>query len=139
MNANLQKPLPVISNLNRPYWEGTKKHELRLQRCTSCARLWAPHGPVCPYCLSEEFNWEKLSGRGRIASWVVFHKVYFPSFEKEIPYNVAFIELEEGPRIIANVVGVPREELRIGMKVEVVFEDINDEVTVPKFRKIEAE
>jgi uncharacterized OB-fold protein len=75
-----------------------------------------------------------MSGRGTIATWVVFHKLYHPSFARDLPYNVAFIQLEEGPRIIANVVGASNDELRIGMPVEVVFDKVNEEVTIPRFR-----
>lgn len=130
-----EKPLPVISDFNRPFWEASRKHELHLQRCKSCHKFWAPNGPVCPHCFSEDYTWEKLSGRGKINSWVVFHKLYHPGFAKDIPYSVAFVELAEGPRIIANVVGVKNEDLKIGMPLEVVFEDVNDEVSIPKFRK----
>jgi uncharacterized OB-fold protein len=129
------KPLPVISDFNRPFWDGAHRHEYRLQRCNGCGKLWAPHGPVCPHCFSEDYKWEKLSGRGKIQSWVVFHKLYHPAFAKDLPYNVAFIELDEGPRVIANIVGTPNEKLHIGMKVEAVFEDVNDEISIPKFRK----
>lgn len=138
MNATVAKPLPVISDFNRPFWEGTRQHEFRLQRCCSCDRLWAPNGPVCPHCFSEEYRWEPLSGHGRICSWVVFHKVYHPSFAGDAPYNVAFVELDEGPRVIANVVGTPNAELHIGMPVEVVFEDINEDISIPKFRRAAA-
>jgi uncharacterized OB-fold protein len=133
-NDAVAKPLPVISDFNRPFWEGARRHEYRLQRCNGCGKLWAPHGPVCPHCFSEDYSWEKLSGRGKIQSWVVFHKLYHPAFAKDLPYNVAFIELDEGPRVIANIVGTPNDKLHIGMKVEVVFEDVNEAISIPKFR-----
>lgn len=136
MNEAVAKPLPSISDFNRPFWEGTRSHEFRLQRCSDCRRVWAPNGPVCPYCFSQSYLWEKLSGRGRIASWVVFHKLYHPGFARDIPYNVAFIELAEGPRVIANVVGAKNEDLEIGMPVEVVFDDVNAEITIPRFRPL---
>jgi uncharacterized OB-fold protein len=134
MEQTVAKPLPTISDFNRPFWEAARKHELRLQRCNSCQKIWAPNGPVCPHCFSEDYRWETLSGRGKIASFVVFHKVYHPAFASDVPYNVAFVELEEGPRIISNIVGASNDELRIGMPVEVVFEDVDDQVSLPKFR-----
>jgi uncharacterized OB-fold protein len=67
---------------------------------------------------------------------VVFHKLYHPSFAKDIPYNVAFVELEEGPRIISNIVGVKNDELYIGMPVEVIFEDVNEDISIPKFQPV---
>jgi uncharacterized protein len=128
------KPLPAISDFNRAFWEAAKRHKLALQRCNSCGKFWAPNGPVCPHCFSEDYTWEDLSGRGKIASWVVFHKVYHPAFANEVPYNVAFVEVEEGPRIISSIVGVSNDQLRIGMPVEVIFEDVNDEISLPKFK-----
>ena len=136
MDQVAAKPLPNVSDFNRPYWEGAKRHELRLQRCQSCGKLWAPNSPVCPHCFSEDYEWEKVSGRGKIATWIVFHKLYHPGFANDIPYNVAFVELEEGPRIISNIVGVKNEDLSIGMPVEVVFEDVNEDITIPKFQPV---
>lgn len=136
MTETVAKPLPNISDFNRPFWEGARKHEFRLQRCNACSRIWAPNGPVCPFCFSTDYRWDKLSGRGKVASWVVFHKLYHPGFAKDIPYNVAFIELDEGPRIIANVVGTPNQDITIGMPVEVTFEDVNDQISIPRFKKV---
>ncbi len=134
MEKNLTKPLPVISNLNRPFWQATVNEELRLQRCNSCGQLWAPIGCVCPHCFSEDFQWEKLSGLGKIVSWVVFHKLYIPSFAEDIPYNVAFVELKEGPRIISNIVGINNSDIHIGLDVKVVFEEVSMDIRVPKFK-----
>ena len=134
MEPKVAKPLPSISDFNRPFWEAAKRHELRLQCCKSCGKFWAPNGPVCPHCFSEDYEWKRLSGRGRIATWVVFHKLYHPGFADELPYNVAFVEVDEGPRIVSNIVGVKNEGLRIGMPVEVVFEDVTTDITLPKFR-----
>lgn len=134
MNDLPAKPLPAISDFNRPFWTAARNHKLSLQKCNSCGKLWAPNGPVCPHCFSEDYEWAELSGRGKIASWVVFHKVYYPSFANDVPYGVAFVELEEGPRIISSIVDTPHDRLSIGMPVEVVFEDVNDEVSLPKFK-----
>lgn len=129
------KPLPRVTPENRPFWEAARRHQLALQRCTACQRVWYPPGPVCPDCLSGDFAWERLSGRGMIASWVVFHKAYFPAFTGEIPYAVVQVELEEGPRLTANLVGVANEDIRVGLPVEVVFDDVTAEVSLPRFRR----
>jgi uncharacterized OB-fold protein len=134
MTDIVAKPLPSISGFNRPFWQAAHRHEFRLQRCRACGKFWAPNGPVCPNCFSEEYDWESVSGKGKIASWVVFHKLYHEGFAADMPYNVAFVELAEGPRVISNIVGVKNEDLRTGLPVEVVFEDVNDEITLPKFR-----
>jgi uncharacterized OB-fold protein len=136
MTDTVTKPLPSISDFNRPFWEAAHRHEFRLQRCNACGKFWAPNGPVCPHCFSEDYAWQELSGKGKIASWVVFHKLYHIGFERDVPYNVAFVELAEGPRVISNVVGMKNEDLRIGMPVQVVFEDVNDQISLPKFRPV---
>jgi uncharacterized OB-fold protein len=132
------RPLPRITPDNRPFWEATRRHELRLQRCTACGRFRYPPSPVCPDCLGETAEWTRVSGRGTVTTWVVFHKLYFPAFAGDLPYNVVQVELEEGPRLTANVVGAPNDAIRIGLPVEVVFDDVTAEVTLPRFRPVRA-
>ena len=134
----VSKPLPAISDFNREFWAAARRHKLVLQRCDDCGKHWAPNGPVCPHCFSGSYRWSEVSGRGKIASWVVFHKLYHPGFASDMPYNVAFIELDEGPRLIANVAGIDNKQLAIGLGVEVVFDDVNAEVSLPKFRPAKA-
>lgn len=128
------KPLPVLTAENRGHWEAARQHELRLQRCEECGYVRFPIAPVCPRCLSQRAQWDRLSGRGTIASWVVFHKAYWPGFRAELPYVVVQVALEEGPRYISNLVGPRDQTIAIGMPVEVLFDDVTDEVTLPKFR-----
>jgi len=132
--AEYKKPLPAISSLSAPYWDGLKQRTVKLQRCDGCHKLWYPPGPFCPNCWSRNFTWEKLSGRGKVNSWVVFHQAYFSSVKDEIPYNVAEVELDEGPRLLTNLVGIDNADIKIGIPVEVVFDDVTDEVTLAKFR-----
>jgi uncharacterized protein len=130
------KPLPVLTKLNRSYFEGAKKGELRLQRCNSCGHTWFPGSTHCPKCLSTSIEWYAVSGRGRIWSWVRFHQKYFKSFAADLPYNCALVELEEGPMMMSSIVGAP-EAIRCDAPVEVVFEDATEEVAIPKFRLTE--
>jgi uncharacterized protein len=129
-----QKPLPAISTLNKPFWESLRKRELRLQKCDGCARVWYPPSPLCPECWSRQFTWTRLSGRGRVNSWVVFHQSYFRGFDSELPYNVAEVELDEGPRLLTNLVGIRHNEIRANLPVEIIFEDVTGEITLAKFR-----
>jgi uncharacterized OB-fold protein len=133
-DSQYQKPLPAVSSLNRPFWEGLRQRELRMQKCDGCGLIWYPPAPLCPRCWSRKFTWTLLSGRGRISSWVVFHQAYFRSYESDVPYNVVEVELDEGPRILANLIGAPNSQIRTGMPVEVVFDDVTDEVTLAKFK-----
>ncbi|MFN0090229.1 MAG: Zn-ribbon domain-containing OB-fold protein [Acidimicrobiales bacterium] len=132
--APYDKPLPSLSNLNRPFYEGLKERRLTLQRCLACREIWYPPGPFCPACWSRDIEWAELSGRGKVTSWVVFHQAYYRSFEADLPYNVAEVELEEGPRLLTNLVGVANDEIRLGMPVEIVYDDVTDAITLAKFR-----
>jgi len=127
------KPLPSILPLERPFWDAARRHELRLQCCKDCGHYRYPASPVCADCDSDAYEWQRVSGRGRILSWVVFHRCYFPSFADEMPYNVAMIALDEGPVMVSNVLA-PNDTLRGNMPVEVVFEDATPEISIPKFR-----
>jgi uncharacterized protein len=129
-----QKPLPAISSLNQPYWDGLRNRELKLQKCDECSTVWYPPSPLCPACWSRKITWTRLSGRGHVSSWVVFHQSYFRGFEAEVPYNVAEVELEEGPRLLTNLVGVSNDAICAQMPVEIVFEDVTEEVTLAKFK-----
>jgi uncharacterized OB-fold protein len=129
-----RKPLPTISSLNEPYWRALKRRELTMQQCNECGRIWYPPAPLCPQCWSRDIAWKRLSGRGRVNSWVVFHQAYFDSYQQDVPYNVVEIELDEGPRILANLVGIANSEISAGLPVEVVFDDVTDEITLAKFK-----
>src|SRR3990172_12506423 len=130
------RPLPRITAENRPYWEAARRGELKLQRCDECGQFRYPIAPVCPFCLAERFTWTGLSGRGTVSTWIVFHKVFFPAFAERMPYNVAHVALEEGPRLTTNVLECRNEDLYMGMPVEVCFERVNDEITLPQFRPV---
>jgi len=130
----IDKPLPAVTEDNAAYWEGCRKGELRAQRCAGCGRLRWPPAVLCPHCLAEGGEWVALSGRGTIYSFIVVHRPQHPAFFEDAPYNVAIIELEEGLRTHTNVVECPNDALRVGLPVEVVFDRVNDEITLPKFR-----
>lgn len=132
--SDYTKPLPTITDENREFWEGAKRGRLRMQKCEDCGHVRYPISHVCPKCLSYDFEWTDLSGRGVVFSYVVFHQLYSKAFEKDIPYNVALVQLEEGPRMYSNVVGVDNDAVKIGDQVEAVFEPVTPEVTIPRFR-----
>jgi uncharacterized OB-fold protein len=128
------KPLPAISSLNKPFWEGLKNRELHLQRCDGCGKVWYPPSPLCPQCWSRKITWTRLSGRGRVNSWVVFHQSYYRGYDNELPYNVAEVELDEGPRLLTNLVDIAIDKITAGMPVTIVFDDVTPEITLAKFR-----
>lgn len=135
--AVYDKPLPVINEDNRQYWEYCKRHEFRIQKCTECGYLRFPCSIICPKCHSMDSEWTKLNGKGKVYSYIVYRQVYHPSYKNDIPYVVAIIELDEGPRMESNITGCKIEEIKIGMPVEVYFDDITAEISLPKFRSAE--
>ena len=134
MTMHDTKPLPRIGPDNQPFWDGCKRHALLLPFCAACGKPHLPPGPVCPFCFADRLDWRPASGRGVVTSWTVVHQPWFPAFKAELPYNVVQVELAEGPRLTANIVELGAETLRVGMPVEVVFDDVTPDVTLPRFR-----
>ena len=127
------KPLPPVTKLNKPFWEGTRQGELRLQTCNECGQRWYPPSTHCPQCLSRNWEWKAVSGRGKVWSWVVFHQRYFKAFEEDLPYNVTLVELDEGVMMMSRVEGISDEEMKCDIPVKVAFQDANEEQSVPYF------
>ena len=135
MTTEIRKPLPSRQDLdNGEFWNGTDRGELRVKRCGDCSRYHWPPRLGCPYCGSGKLAWVAVGPRGEVFSWTVVHRSQTPGFETETPYAVVLVELEDGGRMIANVIDCPLERLRIGMPVEAAFEKRSDEVTLPQFR-----
>lgn len=132
--AEYKKPLPLITLLNKPYWDAAKRHELRMQRCQDCGRMVWPISTQCQACWSNKLDWVRLSGKGRLSSWAVYHQAFNPVYANDVPYNVAEVELEEGPRLVTNIVGADPKQFSQHMPVEVFFDDVTPEVTLLKFR-----
>ena len=131
------KPLPAPDLDTRPFWEGCHEHELRAQRCPACGRFrWPPQG-VCPSCYQWNNEWVTLPETGKIVSFVVVHYVSVPAFAPDAPYAIANIVIDGTDGVVeltSNVIGVPWEEVKVGMPVRVVFDDVTPENTLPKFR-----
>lgn len=134
MSSQYQKPLPAISQTTRPYWEAAKRHQLVMQRCQECGHYRHPPGETCPHCLCDRLIWERVSGRGTVYSWAVFHQVYHPAFADDAPYAVVVVELEEAVRLTTSLIDCSIENITIGMAVEVVFDDVSEEISLPRFR-----
>ena len=132
--TSYRKPLPRIDEESRGWWEALARHELFLQRCRGCGTLRFYPRALCPACLSDATEWLRASGRGTVYSFTVTHQNQAPGFREELPYVLAIVELAEGVRLMTNITGCPPEGVRIGMPVEVVFDDMTPEITLPKFR-----
>jgi len=129
-----EKPVPEPDHVTRPFWEATKQNRLLIQRCRDCgAHQFFPQGH-CRGCLSDQLEWVESKGKGTVYSFTVIHRPPTAAFEKEAPYTVGLIDIDEGCRMVSNIVEVNPEDVRVGMPVEVVFEEITPEISLPKFR-----
>jgi uncharacterized protein len=125
--------VPVIYPEEEPFWKAAREHRLVLQSCDRCHQVWFPIGPNCPRCLSDGFTWQEMSGQGKVSSFVVFHKPWADWLRELVPYVVAQVELDEGPRLTSNLPGVALDDVQIGLPVRVVFEDVSPDITLPQF------
>lgn len=130
------KPLPTITDENRPFWDACAASELRMQRCSACGHLRYPIQPLCPRCIGREFTWDRLSGRGEVFAIAVYHRAFHPAYASDVPYNVALVRLAEGPRMYSNVLG---DGVRVGDAVTVVFDEVADGIVLPRFRRVDAQ
>jgi uncharacterized OB-fold protein len=127
-------PRPVLEIDTAPYWEACRRHELRMQRCLNCGTHRFPPRALCFQCGSFETEWALMSGRGKVYSWVVPHHPVHPAAVSMVPYAVVLVQLVEGPRMPSHLVDVPWQEIKADMPVELVWEDVDEELTLPKFR-----
>jgi uncharacterized OB-fold protein len=129
------KLLPEPTPETAPYWEGCHQHELRLQFCTDCQKHFFYPRIFCPTCLSDAVEWRTVSGTGTLLTYVLSARPA-PGFEHELPYAIAIVQLAEGPHLMSNIVNteLTPQNLRAGMPVEVVFEDVTETITLPKFQ-----
>ena len=129
------RPVPRPTPETAEFWAGARRGELRIQRCRACGKAYFYPRPICPHCNSTDVDWFTASGRGRLYSYVINHRAP-PNFRDIAPYVIAVVELEEGPRMMTNIVGVEPlpENLPIDLPVEVTFEQLNDDITLPLFR-----
>lgn len=116
------------------FYEGARQGRLIIQKCDQCGTLRFPATELCSSCLSTRSRWVPVSGRGEIYSFNIMHQVYHPGFAAEVPYAVVVVQLEEGCKFISNLLGVKPHDIKIGMPVEVTFEKLSEDVTIPKFR-----
>jgi uncharacterized OB-fold protein len=127
------RPIPAADERSKPFFDATRRGELLLQRCGACGRWTWPVKARCIDCLADELRWEPASGFGTLYSFTLVHQRVHPGFADEMPYNLALVDLDEGVRVHTSVVGVTNEELRIGMRLAVVFVPASEEIAVPMF------
>ena len=130
------KPTPVPQQENDFYWEKAKQHELWLRKCNDCQDIYFYPRDICPNCHSRNVTWVQSSGKGTLYTFAIVHRAPHPGFRDDVPFVVAMVELEGSSRIPTNLVEVEPdpEKIKIGMPVQVTFEDITDTISLPKFK-----
>lgn len=137
MQDKSKVPLPKPTPETEHFWDGTRLGELRLQRCDDCQQVYFPPRPFCPSCASREVSVFNASGKAMLYSYVINHRPH-PAFDG--PYSIAVVQLEEGPRMMTNIVNVEQtpEALTLDMPLEVVFEELNEQIFMPYFQPVGA-
>lgn len=129
---NIPQPTPETAS----YWEACRRHELTIQYCSACGRYQFYPRIVCTNCMSDKLEWVQAAGRGQVVSYTLVHRAVSQAYADEVPYVIALIQLQEGPQMMSTVVQCDPGSVKIGMAVEVVFDDWSEHVTVPKFRPL---
>lgn len=133
MRALPAQPPRRRSSVSAPFWEAARDNRLRLQRCDQCAYVRWPPSPLCPECLADGGTWTEVSRRGAIWSYCVYDHCYDEAFRDAVPYVVALVELEDGPRLITNILAPP-ESVEVGLTVEAVFVATDGDAALVRFR-----
>ncbi len=136
MNSQMDKFLPRPTPESVPFWQGCRDHKLLLQYCTDCGKHQFYPRVICANCMSEQLEWREASGRGNVETYTIVTRAVSDAYAADVPYVIALITLEEGPRLMSNVIGCDVESVKCGVAVEVVFERWSDEITMPKFRPL---
>ena len=132
--SDAQRPVPQPTEWSQPFWDACARGELVVQRCTACQSLRHYPQPRCPACRSDAFDWAPLSGRGEIYSYTVAHRAFHPAWAEHVPYVLATIELDEGVRMLCDLLDVDPEQVEIGQRVEAYFEELPGQGVMPRFR-----
>ena len=133
-----QKPVPDVNPWAMPFWEAARENKLIIQKCPDCDKHVFYPRLVCPHCFSKDLKWVEASGKGTIYSYTVVMNNSPSAFINDMPYVVALIKLEEGVQMLSNIVECDIDQLTCDMPVEVTFEKLNDDFTLPKFRPLQA-
>jgi uncharacterized OB-fold protein len=131
--ADTAKPIPVPNEDSRKFWDACRENKLLLQQCKACGHVRFYPRILCTECGSTETTWIELSGRGNVYSHTTIHRAPSAAFKADVPYVLALVSLEEGGRMMTNIVGCKPEQVAIDMPVKVIFEKYSDEIYVPKF------
>lgn len=132
--SEYKKPIPLITTLSKVFWNGCKEKKLLYQNCKECGEIIFMPKYLCPNCMSHNLDWKQSTGKGKIHTFTVTYDSAPPEFMSDLPYALAVVILEEGFRMMSNIVECDYNKLTCDMPVEVVFDPVTPEITLPKFR-----
>jgi uncharacterized OB-fold protein len=133
----LERPLPQpITPESKPYWDGLKEHKLMLPKCTTCNRVFFYPRVLCPHCHARDITWIQASGKGKLHAFEIAYQSFNRAMKVKTPYILALVELEEGPRMLSNLINIEPDPavVKCDMPVEVVFSPLTDDITIPLFQ-----
>jgi len=130
------KPLPVIKPWSKKFWEAARQHKLIMQKCNDCGKLIFYPRKVCPFCWSASVGWTDVSGKARVRTMTTTIAGVEQAFIPDLPYVLAIVELEEGVRMMTNIVECRPEDVKIGMEVAVTFRDCTEQISLPVFKLV---
>jgi uncharacterized OB-fold protein len=131
-----ERPGPIVTPETADYWAAGHRGVLLIGSCGSCGDVFFPPRAVCPQCWESGAESTAASGRGRVYAFSVVHQNRSPGFRDNLPYVVALVELDEGLQLTTNLVGCDPDQVRVGMPVGVVFQPLDDKVSIPLFRPV---
>ena len=135
-----EKPIPLKTQDNKPYWDAADEHKLKLQRCNNCKKYSHPPGPSCTNCGSTDMIWEDFGSdvKGKVYSYIIGNRPFLPGFQDDIPLVIAQMELDEAPGvlIIGNILKVDPAEVKIGMPVKMIWKDITEDRALPQWKTV---
>lgn len=129
----ITRPLPAITLDTEEFWKSTKAHEAKLQKCNNCGKFWYYPGPLCHYCGSRDFTWTPITGKGSIWTYSLLERAKGNPYEDDVPIAIIIVQLDDGPMMMSNLFDYEDEELAIGTRVTIDYEDVDDEVTLIVF------
>ena len=134
--SNVTRPIPVPDDLSKPFWDAARKHVLAMQRCQSCGHFQHPPYPTCVNCMSIDLKFEAVEGKGAIYAYTIMYHAGDKRFASAVPYASIIVELDQAPGALmaGNLLGSEYTEAKVGRRVEVVFERLNDDITLPQWK-----
>lgn len=135
VDADFEKPVPSPTPWSIPFWQAAKEERFLLKHCVDCGHIDHPPYPTCTECGSDAYEWREASGKATLMAYAVNSYGVSAPFVEDLPYVLVIVRLAEGPRMISNLVGVDQGDIENGMELEVCFEVLNDEFTLPKWTR----